>query len=148
MAENQNPNQNQKPKKFNFGNIGIILVAALFVFAIVYASRGCQRSKESKSLTEIIEVINTSPETIDKIIATPKSDSSVAESYEIDVYFKDSKIIYYTYLNNATVYSNFVDLVGSKNIDFTYVPGSTFNIFSLLIYLSILAGVMFLIVII
>ena len=40
MSENNN--QNKEPKRgFNWANIGVLIIAALFIVAMIYSLRGC-----------------------------------------------------------------------------------------------------------
>ena len=166
MAEKENNNQsnnnNKKPeeKKFNWTNIAIILVAALFIVGIIYSINGCQSQSKEVSYSEIYQDIEDSQEKIYSIEITPASDSSMAESYVIKVTFdletgKKSRESEWAYINNSQVYAEFIEYVknikdANPNVDYTvtYKPGSSFSIINLLFYLGMGAGIIFLIVIV
>ena len=45
MSENNNQQQQPKKSGFNWANIGILIIAALFIVAMVYSLRGCNNNK-------------------------------------------------------------------------------------------------------
>ena len=144
---NQNKNPNNKHKIFNFGNIAMLLIAAVFIFGIVYSIRGCSVRPKEISYTEALTVIDTHPENIKDISVTPLNDSSKAESYRITIKYEDDSSEYF-YINNSNVYYEFVKDVENLDIKLNYTPGSTFNAWNLILYGSMIAGTIFLIVII
>ena len=142
----QNNGQNGK-RKFNFANIGILLIAALFIFGIVYSVRGCAQQSKEISYTDAVNVIETYPAKIKSIKVTPTSDSSKAESYRVYIYYQDDSSEYF-YINNETVYATFVQNVQTANIELEYAPGSTFNAWEFIFYGAMIIGAIILIVII
>jgi len=156
MAENDNQKPNNNPNKdnnnkFNFGNVGLLVVACLFILAIIYSVNGCgTQSKEieytmgMKFISDINDEYN-----VTKVVATPAKDSGVAESYTVYLYLNSEKTAtYYFYINNSEIYSDLVSLCDSKDILFTYKPGSTFNIWGVLFYGFMAVGAVVLFVII
>ena len=165
MAENQNneQNNNKKPeeKKFNWTNIAIIVIAMLFIFGIIYSINGCNSSPKEVSFTELYSDIDAYKEKIYSIEIKPAADSSIAESYRIVVTYelepgKKTRESEWAYINNSTVYAEFIEHIkeikdanpDTVKYTVTYVPGSTISIFNLLFYAALLAGVIFLIVIV
>lgn len=151
--QNQNPNQKESPKGFNWGNLGIILIAIALVIGIIYSVNGCNQRAEELSYTEAVNnyIVQNDTNTvkIKKIVATPARDSSKAESYVVRIYMNNQEnTIYYFYINSANTYSEFVELCRDKSIVFSYAPGSAIDLSSIILIASILVSVIFLIVII
>ena len=153
MADNQNNNQNNgqnnknNKRRFSFGSLGILIIAALFIFGIIYSVRGCSVNSKEISYTEGIGVIYNYSDKIKDITVTPANDSSKAESYRISLNYKDKSIDYF-YINNSEVYANFVKDVQNRGIALEYKPGANFNPWTLVIYGSLaIAGIVLVVII-
>ena len=146
MPENQNNNQNER-RRFNFANIAILLVAALLVVGIIFSTRGCSALSKEISYTEAVQVVTNHSENIKSVQVTPLSDSSPAESYKVVFTYQDDSTEFF-YINNSEIYAAFVMNIQDKGIKLNYKAGSTFNPWSIVIYggLSIMLIVLFVII--
>ena len=143
---NENNNQNQQPKrKFNWANIAVILVALAFVAAMAFALRGCSAKSTEKSYSDAYTMFITNSADYDltesKIEATPSNDSAPSGSYLVQVTIVDAttkeKAKFYFYAT-AQQYENFISNARLKGYKITYKPGSTVNIGSIIMYAALI----------
>ncbi len=89
MSENNNQQQQPKRSGFNWANIGILIIAALFIVAMVYSLRGCNNNKNeisySKAVAEYVGRKDAYQDGGVSIIVTPAKDSAVQGSYVVYV---------------------------------------------------------------
>ena len=154
MSENNN--QQQQPKKggFNWANIGILIIAALFIVAMVYSLRGCNNNKNeisySKAVAEYVGRKDAYQDGGVSIIVTPAKDSAVQGSYVVYVTGKDT-----TTNKKATVYffatteqwASFQAQIAGTDYSVSYQPGSTVNVWNILYYVLMFGGIIFIVVI-
>src|SRR5574344_141568 len=160
MSDNQNNqnnnqnNQNKAPqRRFNWANIAVILLAAAFIFAMVYSLNGCQSKIEETTYSEAADTFLTgSGATTYKdnvvIICQPAKDSAPNGSYVVEILYssgdkKGSGILFYA---SEDQYNAFVNQALALGYSVQYKPGSTFNLWTFVFYLILIAGVVFLIV--
>ena len=153
MSENNNQ---QQPKKggFNWANIGILIIAALFIVAMVYSLRGCNNNKNeisySKAVAEYVGRKDAYQDGGVSIIVTPAKDSAVQGSYVVYVTGKDT-----TTNKKATVYffatteqwASFQAQIAGTDYSVSYQPGSTVNVWNILYYVLMFGGIIFIVVI-
>ena len=151
---NENNNQNQQPKrKFNWANIAVILVALAFVAAMAFALRGCAAKSVEKPYSDAYSMFITNSADYDiaesKIESTPSNDSAPSGSYLVQITVVDAttkeKAKFYFYAT-AQQYEEFIH--DAKNIGYkiTYKPGSTVNVGSIIMYAALIGGVIIVVV--
>ncbi|MBP5343181.1 ATP-dependent zinc metalloprotease FtsH [bacterium] len=131
----------------------------MFVVGIIFSVRGCQTSTAEKTYFELYDDINTYQDKIYSIEVSPKSDSSMGESYIITVTFdlengKRQREREWAFINNSIVYADFIEYIQNikaanpdVHFKFSYQPGSTFNILNFLLIVALVGsaiGVIFL----
>ncbi len=154
MSENNNQQQQPKRSGFNWANIGILIIAALFIVAMVYSLRGCNNNKNeisySKAVAEYVGRKDAYQDGGVSIIVTPAKDSAVQGSYVVYVTGKDT-----TTNKKATVYffatteqwASFQSQIAGTDYSVSYQPGSTVNVWNILYYVLMFGGIIFIVVI-
>lgn len=149
MSDNNNKQNNPNNKQkgtFNWGNIGIMVIALVFLFVLIFSLNGCQSQTEQITYDQALDYISTHSANIEKVSATPASDSSASGSYVFYIYLKDGSYEYYYVFVNGNSYTEMTDAVLNQNLTFDYVRGSTVSIWQILIYGFLAASAIFLIV--
>lgn len=154
MSENNNQQQQPKRSGFNWANIGILIIAALFIVAMVYSLRGCNNNKNeisySKAVAEYVGRKEAYQDGGVSIVVTPAKDSAVQGSYVVYVTGKDT-----TTNKKATVYffatteqwASFQAQIAGTDYSVSYQPGSTVNVWNILYYVLMFGGIIFIVVI-
>ena len=150
---NQN-NQNNEPKRrFNWANIAALLIAGLFIFAMVWSLRGCRASSQELSYSEAYNefiVNHTEYENKSSIVASPSNDSAVQGSYVIKITVEKSakeSATFYFYAT-STQYEEFIDAALAYGYVIKYEPGSTISVWNIVFYALMIGGFIFLVVLI
>lgn len=148
MDKNQKESGN-KPRKFNWANIAIIVLAIAFVFVIIYTLNGCGTKSTELSYhdaTALVENNNTAvgDAKITSITSTSQNDSLNGASYLINITLGNGTV-YFAYLP-GDLYINFVETANDNNLSVTYEPGSTISIWNILFIGGMIAIAVFLIV--
>ena len=154
MSENNNHEQQPKRGGFNWANIGILIIAALFIVAMVYSLRGCNTNRNeitySIAVAEYVDRKDAYQGGGISIIVTPAKDSAVQGSYVVYVTGKDvstgKKATVYFYATTEQ-WATFQEKIAGTDYSVSYQPGSTVNVWSILYYVLMFGGIIFIVVI-
>ena len=151
---NEDNNQNQQPKrKFNWANLAVILVALAFIGAMAFSLRGCSAKSTEKSYSDAYTMFITNANNYDldesEIKATPSNDSAPSGSYLIQIRTVNAatkeKADFYFYAT-AQQYESFIEDAKAAGYNITYKPGSRVDVTSIILYIAVFAGIILLIV--
>ena len=136
LNENNQQPQNQQPKrKFNWANLAVILVALVFVAAMAFSLRGCVNKPVEKPYSDAYTMFITNAADYDleesSIEASPSRDSSPVGSYVIQITAINAatkeKATFYFYATSEQ-YEAFILEAKTIGYTITYKPGSTISI--------------------
>ena len=151
---NENETQNQQPKrKFNWANLAVMLVALAFIAAMVFTLRGCAEKSVEKTYSDSYTMFITNSAKYDisesKVEATPSNDSAPSGSYVIQVIVVDAttkeKAKFYFYAT-AQQYEDFIQEAKAIGYNITYKPGSTINVGNIIMVIALIAGIILIVV--
>ena len=152
---NENNPQNQQPKrKFNWANLAVILIAVAFIGAMAFTLRGCgAKTKEitySEACSRYIDNSANYDLASSKIEASPSKDYAPSGSYIIKITSVNAttneKAQFYFYAT-AKQYEDFIAATKNLGYSISYEPGSTVNIGNIIFYGILLIGGIILIVV-
>jgi len=151
MPENKQNNQNNNnKKKFDWSNIAFIVLLGIFVVSLVFSTKSCSKKNTTISITEGFQLVQENK--VKSVTATTTNDSSLAASYIITLVTEDKSTLQFN-ISSEEQWVEFCNVCtstenGHTPIKVTYTTGSTFSIWTVLFYGSIVLGIVFLIVII
>ena len=153
MSE-QNNQQNKEPRrKFNWANLAVLLIAAVFIFGIVWTMRGCSGSKKELPYSTAYKTFIEEPAkyaggTVE-VVSTPNSDANPSGSYVIYVYVSEvssdlnGTFYFFATGEQKTTFETKAYELGYK---ITYTPKSNVSIWNIIFYILLGGGIIFLIV--